>query len=989
MSERMTPIPFEKLMAWLLAEHKATGAAFGVPAPYVKKDTAKVLPLFGEKLETPFGPAAGPNTQLAQNLIASYYAGARFFELKTVQKMDGEELAACIARPCILAADEGYNCEWSTELTVPQAMEEYIKAWFALRFMAHAWGLGAPDGFMFNISVGYDLAGIQTPKLQAFIDGMKDASRTAIFQECVEVMCRLFPEDADFYRNTPARIVTGVTVSTLHGCPPGEIEAIASYLITEKGLNTFVKCNPTILGYEWARKRMDDMGYDYVSFTDLHFREDLQWEDAVPMFRRLQKLAKEKGLEFGLKLSNTFPVDVKAGELPSQEMYMSGRAEFPLTVEMARRFATEFQGSLRLSYSGGADYFNIAQLYDAGIWPITMATTLLKPGGYSRFRDMGLLFDEKPFQPFTGVDFLALGRLSDSVYGDPHYQKPVKPLPSRKLGEQVPLLDCFTAPCKDGCPIGQDIPEYIQLCGQGKYREALALITEKNPLPFITGTICAHRCMDKCTRHFYEEPVQIRAAKLQAAQGGYDALLAGLTAPEKKQGPKCAVIGGGPGGIAAGYFLARAGLPVTVFEKEAQPGGVVRYVIPPFRIGLDAIEKDVALAKAMGAEFVCGKPAPSRAELEAQGYEYILLAVGAEKPSRLTIPGRVYNAVEFLRAYKQDPASLALGKSVAVVGGGNTAMDAARAAKAAPGVERVTLVYRRTKKYMPADAEELELAIRDGVEFAELLSPEKQEAGALTCRRMVLGDPDESGRRRPVETEERVQIPADSVIAALGEGVDADLLAEYGVAVDAKGRPPFRNGNVFVAGDAHRGPATVVEAIADAKAFAEVVLGEAHAYGIPAEAQVPYADCLARKGHLQYARNAGCEAERCLNCHTVCEACVTVCPNRANVAIQVPGHAMRQILHVDYLCNECGNCAAFCPYDSAPYTDKFTYFANEADFNDSENQGFMVVCPKCPVVKVRLGGKVEEYDLSKPDNGLYKELEVLILTVLKDYAYLL
>lgn len=196
-------------------------------------------------------------------------------------------------------------------------MEEYIKAWFALRFMAHAWGLGAPDGFMFNISVGYDLAGIQTPKLQAFIDGMKDASRTAIFQECVEVMCRLFPEDADFYRNTPARIVTGVTVSTLHGCPPGEIEAIASYLITEKGLNTFVKCNPTILGYEWARKRMDDMGYDYVSFTDLHFREDLQWEDAVPMFRRLQKLAKEHGLEFGLKLSNTFPVDVKAGELPS------------------------------------------------------------------------------------------------------------------------------------------------------------------------------------------------------------------------------------------------------------------------------------------------------------------------------------------------------------------------------------------------------------------------------------------------------------------------------------------------------------------------------------------------------------------------------------------------------------------------------------------------------------------------------------------------
>ncbi len=989
MSERMTPIPFEKLMRWLLAEHEANGAAFGVPAPYVVKDPSKTLSLFGERLENPFGPAAGPHTQLAQNIIAAYYGGARFFELKTVQKMDGEELAACISRPCILAEDEGYNCEWSTELTVPQAFEEYVKAWFALRFMAHAWGLGAPDGFMFNISVGYDLEGVKTPKLQAFIDGMKDASHTPIFQECREVLCRLFPQDADFYRSTPGRIVTGVTVSTLHGCPPGEIEAIASYLITEKGLNTFVKCNPTILGYEWARQRMDDMGYDYVSFTDLHFKEDLQWEDAVPMFRRLQRLAAEHGLEFGLKLSNTFPVDVKAGELPSQEMYLSGRAEFPFTIEMARRFAMEFQGKLRISYSGGADLFNIGQLFDAGIWPITMATTLLKPGGYNRFADMGRLFEKKAYKPFTGVDIFALGRLSDNVYGDPHYQKAVKPLPSRKIPRQVPLLDCFTAPCKGGCPIEQDIPEYIHLCGQGRYLEALRLITEKNPLPFITGTICAHRCMDKCTRHFYEEPVQIRAAKLLAAEKAYAALLAQTQAPAKKSGPKCAVIGAGPAGIAAGYFLARAGIPVTVFDKEETAGGVVRQVIPGFRIGEEAIEKDLALAKALGAEFILGQAAPSREALAAQGYEYILLAVGAEKLSRLSMPGRVYNAIEFLRAYKKDPASLELGKAVAVVGGGNTAMDAARAAKAAPGVEKVTLVYRRTKKYMPADAEELELALQDGVEFAELLSPEKQENGILTCRRMTLGDPDESGRRRPVETEERVQIPADSVIAALGEKVDGDLLAAYGVALDAKGKAPFRTGNVFVAGDARRGPATVVEAIADVKAFAEAVIGEARAYAIPEGALPSSAALLEKKGHLLYAKDASCEAERCLSCNALCEACVTVCPNRANLAIRVPGHAMAQILHVDSMCNECGNCAAFCPYSSAPYKDKFTYFVNEADFNDSENQGFLVLCAKCPIVRVRLHGQVAEYDLSQAESGLDKDLEVLILTILKDYAYIL
>ena len=615
-----------------------------------------------------------------------------------------------------------------------------------------------------------------------------------------------------------------------------------------------------------------------------------------------------------------------------------------------------------------------------------MATTLLKPGGYSRFNQLADLFEEVEFKPFTGVDFAAVGRMSDSVYSDPHYRKSIKPLPSRKLEEKVPLVDCFTAPCKGGCPIGQDIPEYIELCGKGDYLGALKVITEKNALPFITGTICAHHCMDKCTRNFYEESVQIRSVKLEAAEGGYKALMAELQAPAKKAGPKCAVIGGGPAGIAAGYFLARAGIPVTVFEKQEKPGGIVRNVIPAFRISHEAIDKDVALAEAMGAEFVCGKPAPSKEELIASGYEYILLAVGAEKPSVLDIPGKVMNVIEFLAKAKSGE-ELNLGKAVAVVGGGNTAMDAARAAKRIAGVEKVTLVYRRTKKYMPADVEELEMALEDGVTFAELLSPVKQENGILTCRKVVLGEPDASGRRSPVETDELVEVPADIVIAALGEKIDTAVLEAYGVSLNEKGRPAKRSGNVFVAGDALRGPATVVEAIADAAAFAEAVIGEVHAYEIPKAAKASYDTCLGKKGILAY--NNKCEAERCLACNIVCEACATVCPNRANVTIQVPGHAMRQILHVDYMCNECGNCEAFCPYDSAPYKHKFTCFANEHDFNDSENAGFMVVSSTGPVVKVRLDGEVAEYDLSKADNGLDKELELLILTILKDYAYLL
>ena len=182
MSEKMYPIPFRSLMNWIVEEYAVTGDIFGVHKAY--HASGKTLPIFGERIETPFGPAAGPNSQLAQNIIAAYFAGARFFEVKTVQKMDGHDLAVCVPRPCILADDEGYNQEWSTELEVPQAMNEYIKAWCALKVLSKVYGLGDPDGFVFNMSVGYDLDGIKGEKVDTYINGMMDASQTEQFREC-------------------------------------------------------------------------------------------------------------------------------------------------------------------------------------------------------------------------------------------------------------------------------------------------------------------------------------------------------------------------------------------------------------------------------------------------------------------------------------------------------------------------------------------------------------------------------------------------------------------------------------------------------------------------------------------------------------------------------------------------------------------------------------------------------------------------------------
>ena len=997
MSDIMTCMPFGQLMDWVLQEKKGQDTVFGVHRPYTA-DPKNDMTIFTRNLETPVGPAAGPHTQLAQNIIASYYAGARFFELKTVQKMDGAELSACVNKPCILADDEGYNCEWSTELTVPDAMGEYIKAWFILHVIAKEFGLGAQDGFQFNISVGYDLAGIKGDKVNTFIDGMMEAKDTVIFQECRKWLL----DNADKFQNftredieaIPSNVCNSATISTLHGCPPQEIESIANYLLTEKHLNTFVKCNPTLLGYDFARKTMDEMGYDYMVFGDFHFRDDLQYEDAVPMLTRLMKLSEELGLEFGVKITNTFPVDVTRNELPSEEMYMSGKALFPLSISLAAKLSAEFAGKLRISYSGGADYYNIDKIVGCGIWPVTMATTLLKTGGYQRFTQVADKVEGICPKKWEGIDVDALKKLAADAITDGHHVKNIKPVPNRKSTKEVPLLDCFYAPCSEGCPIHQDIPQYVALTGEGKYKEALEVILEKNALPFITGTLCAHNCMTKCTRNFYEESVNIRGTKLTAAEHGYEQLIGEIKAGEPN-GKKVAVVGGGPAGIAAAYFLAREGAAVTIFEKEEKAGGVIRYVIPGFRIGDAAIDKDISFIQKMGVEICTNTEITSVADLKAQGYDAVILAIGAGKPGTLKLKkGETVNALKFLRDFKANDGKLNIGKNVVVIGGGNTAMDTARAAKRTEGVEHVYLVYRRTKRYMPAAEDELLEVLEEGVEFKELLSPVSLDGGRLLCKKMKLGQMDASGRAGVTETADVVEVPADTVIVAVGEKIDTDFYTANQIAVDERGKAKVNDktletsvSGVYVAGDGARGAATIVEGIRDAQLAVKDILGKEITRDAAVTGDVK--DCFEKKGILKHSKEAKTEEERCLTCNKVCENCVDVCPNRANISIKVPGMAMNQVIHVDYMCNECGNCKSFCPYASAPYKDKFTLFANEKDMADSKNDGFVVLDKENKTCKVRFVGLITDCKADDPADKLYDGLKKLICAVIDDYGYLI
>ncbi|MDD3142430.1 MAG: FAD-dependent oxidoreductase, partial [Lachnospiraceae bacterium] len=667
-----------------------------------------------------------------------------------------------------------------------------------------------------------------------------------------------------------------------------------------------------------------------------------------------------------------------------------------LSISLAAKLSKEFDGKLRIAYSGGADYYNIERIVAAGIWPVTVATTLLKPGGYQRFTQMAKCLEDTAFKAFAGIDLDAVEQLAKDAKTDKHHRKCAKELPSRKMKQEVPLLDCFIAPCEEGCPIHQDVTNYIALAGEGKYKEALQVILDKNPLPFITGTICAHNCMTKCTRNFYDEPVNIRGTKLIAAQGGYDSVIKDIQPTTDKRNKKVAVVGGGPTGIAAAYFLLRAGAEVTIFEKTNALGGVVRHTIPSFRITGDAIDKDISLIEKMGADIRTNVEIGSIEELKAKGYEDIVVAVGASIPGTLQLEtGDTLNALDFLAEFKAKDGNLNLGKNVVVVGGGNTAMDTARAAKRTKGVEHVYLVYRRTKRYMPADEEELVMALEDGVIFKDLLSPLSLENGKLRCRKMELSEErDTSGRRGIIETQVIETVDADTVIVAVGEKVPTQYYKSNTFAVDEKGKVIVNCETcetsltgVYVVGDGLGGPATVVEGIRDAMKAASAIVAGLVITDIKPEGTVD--GCYAKKGILISEEAADNESERCLKCNTICENCVEVCPNRANISIKVTGMDMPQIIHVDYMCNECGNCKSFCPYTSAPYKDKFTLFASEEHMNDSKNDGFVVLNQETMECRVRLLGKETICKCKDAESEIHKGLRNLMQSVIEDYRYLI
>jgi putative selenate reductase len=1008
MSGKFYPIPAKQLLQLIFDEYKTMGSIFGLPRElFYNPNQWKAFntSLFHHKLDNHLGVAAGPHTQMAQNIIGAWLMGARYIELKTVQTLDELE----VPKPCIDMQDEGYNCEWSQELKIKESFDEYLKAWVIIHILNHSFEKGSEPGVIFNMSVGYNLEGIMNDNVQWFLSKMADCK--AELSEKIEELRDIYPAVVNVA--IPGVISDNITLSTMHGCPANEIEDIARYLIEKKRLHTFVKLNPTLLGPEMLKDILNNkLGFKTV-VPDAAFEHDLKYSDAIKMIRSLQKVASANNLQFGLKLTNTLESVNNKNIFPGgvDMMYMSGRALHPISINVAKKLQEEFDGELMLSFSAGANAFNFPDLIACGFKTVTVCSDILKPGGYMRlaqyFELLGKKFNEKDAANTDGyiinssgkkeVTKGALSNLVDyakQTLNDKSYKRDYIKTPDIKSSRKLGYFDCISAPCQDTCSTNQDIPDYMYYTSAGMFDKAYEVILRTNPFPATTGMVCDHLCQGKCTRINYDISLQIREIKRFVSEEKEVKLI-----PGQPNGIRVAVIGAGPSGLSCAYYLALAGFSVEVFEAKSKAGGMVKFAIPGFRLTEEAIEKDIERIVTLGVKIHFDTKIDTDS-FEALNKEFssVFIGAGAQLSASLNIEGSTLTGVTeplgFLFSAKQNRET-GIGKNVVIVGGGNTAMDAARTAYRLVGMKgKVSIIYRRTLNEMPADQGEIKAVMEEGVEILELTAPEKiigskGHVKALLCSRMELSGFDSKGRPAPVKIERsEFEIPCDTVIPAIGQVTDIDFISPD-MLVTVPGTYKTKAGNIFFGGDAMRGASTAINAIGDGRKAANEIMTR---YNISFRIDKPgyrqshsANELMIKRAHRIFGaeakelppdqrRNFGLvsetmdkesvvsEASRCLYCDEICNICTTVCPNFANRCYEItPFRVMLQkatllddgmieitddkifeikqqyqIINIANFCNECGNCTTFCPTASAPYKDKPKLYLTVAAFNQSE-----------------------------------------------------
>jgi len=480
-------------------------------------------------------------------------------------------------------------------------------------------------------------------------------------------------------------------------------------------------------------------------------------------------------------------------------------------------------------------------------------------------------------------------------------------------------------PCRAACPAGIDVPRYVQLAAEGKYGEAVAVVREKLPFPGILGRACFAMCESACRRGQLDDPLSIRTLKRVA-----DDHDTGLWRAQSRQlpatGRRTAIIGAGLAGLTVAYYLAKKGHAVTVFDAQPSAGGMARYGIPSYRVPPEVIAREVAEVERLGVRFQFGTRVERIDDLQAQGFEAVFIGIGCQGGDRLGIPGDalpgVVDSPAYLRAVtmgrvNSTEAGITTGRKVAVIGGGNVATDNARSSRRL-GAE-VDMVYRRTRAELPARPEEVEGCVDEGVNLRYLLAPKRIEPGGGDSRlqimyaRMELGEPDESGRRRPKEIPHSEFLePVDLVVAAVGQ--HPDRFEGFGVQLDGKGRIKVREDSmltsragVYAGGDCVLGPSTLIDAVAQGRVAAAAMDRQLGGDGDIEETLLPGSwrtdpwigreerfnrrrrihpimlEPARRKGWDEVERGfddvqARAEAGRCLKCNLACEIADAVLP---------------------------------------------------------------------------------------------------------------
>ncbi len=633
----------------------------------------------------------------------------------------------------------------------------------------------------------------------------------------------------------------------------------------------------------------------------------------------------------------------------------------PWMLPVSLRWVSKIYGDVSnfpiLGSSGAYDWEDVVRFLMAGASSIEFCSTIMTKGYWvveKAVEGLNAFMEAKGYKSVQ--DIIGIATKAGHTYEEMHTLPGYKQQSSIDQDKCIHCGKCFeicwyygierkqekaTAPCKEACPAGIDVPRYVRFIADGKFDEALAVVREKIPFPSVCGVACFHPCEEKCARGRLDDPIAIMALKRFIAEQDTGAWKSKVKSA-KPTGKRVAVVGSGPAGLTAGYYLTRQGHSVTVFEAAPVAGGMMRVAIPEYRLPQNILDREIDEIKKAGVEIKTGTKVDSLDKLLSQGYDAVFVAIGAGDDLQMGLKGEdsagVIQCLSFLNDVKLGK-KVSLGERVSVVGGGNAAIDAARTASRL-GAREVTIVYRRSRAEMPASVGEVEEALREGVEIQFLATPTRitKADGHLKveCIRMKLGKADASGRPRPEPVPgTEFDIDADTVIIAVGEA--PDIPAQFGLKkadgkaiwVDPETLMTSKEG-VFAGGDVVNGPASIIESIAAGRRAAismdrylggkgeiDEVLAPSEkevrpldADELPEESRVPQAAAMSLAKRLfsfnmperGYAKEEAVkEAKRCLKCdanwiYTVnadkckgCYNCKVICPVQDCIVMKVVG----------------------------------------------------------------------------------------------------